>query len=100
MIRELVDYNLRRGSATLRSDVRHLLCLMSNNNTSATDELIEMLTRRVVNAVNGHLSNPDFVSSFHVLLTLLVIIIIVVVTKHLLSANIMCKFALSIPHFF
>ena len=62
MIRELVDYNLRRGSASLRSDVRHLLCLMSNNNTSATDELIEMLTRRVVTAVNGHLSNPDFVS--------------------------------------
>jgi len=62
MIRELVDYNLRRGSASLRSDVRHLLCLMSNNNASATDELIDMLTRRVVNAVNGHLSNPDFVS--------------------------------------
>jgi len=62
MIRELVDYNLRRGSASLRSDVRHLLCLMSNNNTSATDELIDMLTRRVVIAVNGHLSNPDFVS--------------------------------------
>ena len=62
MIRELVDYNLRRGSASLRSDVRHLLCLMSNNNSSATDELIDMLTRRVVNAVNTHLSNPDFVS--------------------------------------
>ena len=59
-----MDYNLRRGSSSLRSDVRHLLCLMSNNNTSATDELIEMLTRRVVTAVNAHLSNPDFVSLF------------------------------------
>jgi len=61
MIRELVDYNLRRGSASLRSDVRHLLCLMSSSNASATDELIDTLTRRVVSAVNGHLSNPDFV---------------------------------------
>lgn len=62
LIHELVDYNLRRGSPVLRSEVRHLLCLMSNNNVSATDELIELLTRRVSVAVDGHLSNPDLVS--------------------------------------
>jgi len=63
MIRELVDYNLRRGSASLRSEVRHLLCLMSNNNSSATEELVDMLTRRVVTAVHGHLANPDFAAT-------------------------------------
>jgi len=71
MIHELVDYNLRRGSATLRSEVRHLLCLMSNNNSSATDELIDMLTRRVVSAVQGHLANPDFVSTVFDRITIL-----------------------------
>ena len=74
MIRELVDYNLRRGSASLRSDVRHLLCLMSNNNASATDELIDMLMSHVVSAVSGHLSNPDFVSLFLIHLVLLFVL--------------------------
>jgi hypothetical protein len=62
LIHELVDYNLRRGSHGLRSEVRHLLCLISNNNVAATEELIDLLTRRVSAAVDGHLSNPDFVS--------------------------------------
>lgn len=47
----------------LRSEVRHLLCLMSNNNVPATDELIDLLTRRVSAAVEGHLCNPDLVST-------------------------------------
>jgi hypothetical protein len=62
LIHELVDYNLRRGSPGLRSEVRHLLCLISNNNVPATEELIDLLTRRVSAAVDGYLSNPDFVS--------------------------------------
>jgi len=80
MIHELVDYNLRRGSASLRSDVRHLLCLMSNNNASATDELVDMLTRRVVSAVNGHLSNPDFVSLSPILHAFLFYFVFVICT--------------------
>lgn len=62
-IRELVDYNLRRGPPSLRAEVRHLLCLMSNNNPAATEELSELLTKNITLAIQGHLSNPDFVSA-------------------------------------
>jgi len=64
LIRELVDYNLRRGPPSLRAEVRHLLCLMSNNNPAATEELTELLTKNITLAIQGHLSNPDFVSTF------------------------------------
>ena len=63
LIRELVDYNLRRGTPIMRSDVRQLLCLLTKDNRLATEELNNFLTIRIVNAIKGHLSNTDFVSS-------------------------------------
>jgi len=63
LIRELVDYNLRHGSPSLRSEVRHLTCLMSSNNAMATDELLHLLSSQVDRAIDGHLTNPDFVGS-------------------------------------
>ena len=62
LIRELVDYNLRRGAPTMRADVRHLLCLLTKDNRLSTDELNTLLTLRIVNSIKGHLSNTDFVS--------------------------------------
>ena len=68
LIRELVDYNLRRGIPIMRSDVRQLLCLLTKDNRLATEELNNLLTIRIVNAIKGHLSNTDFVSAWvHIL---------------------------------
>ena len=64
LIRELVDYNLRRGTPIMRSDVRQLLCLLTKDNRLATEELNNLLTIRIVNAIKGHLSNTDFVSAW------------------------------------
>ena len=68
LIRELLDYNLRRGTTQVRTDVRRLLCLLTRDNMVATNELNTLLTQRVVTAIQGHLSNPDFVSYAHVIL--------------------------------
>ena len=71
LIRELVDYNLRRGTPIMRSDVRQLLCLLTKDNRLATEELNNLLTIRIVSAIKGHLSNTDFVSiTFHLCTTL------------------------------
>jgi len=69
LIRELLDYNLRRGTAQVRMDVRRLLCLLTRDNVIATTELNTLLTHRIVTAIQGHLSNPDFVSGTGRLLT-------------------------------
>ena len=47
----------------MRSDVRQLLCLLTKDNRLATEELNNLLTIRIVNAIKGHLSNTDFVSA-------------------------------------
>ena len=52
----------------MRSDVRQLLCLLTKDNRLATEELNNLLTIRIVNAIKGHLSNTDFVSAWvHIL---------------------------------
>ena len=63
LIQELFDYNLRRGSAAMRSEVRQLLCLMSTNHVQATDELLKLLHNNVDTAMKGHFANPDFASA-------------------------------------
>ncbi|KAI0242917.1 E3 ubiquitin-protein ligase UBR4 [Lamellibrachia satsuma] len=63
LIRELLDYNLRRGTTQVRTDVRRLLCLLTRDNVVATNELNTLLTQRIITAIQGHLSNPDFDTS-------------------------------------
>ncbi|ELU10961.1 hypothetical protein CAPTEDRAFT_154354 [Capitella teleta] len=63
LIPELVDYNLRRGSPAMRTDVRQLLCLLTKDNPVATEELNALLVQRIVTAIRGHLSNPSFATS-------------------------------------
>ena len=67
LIRELVDYNLRRGSPVIRADVRQLLCRLTKDNVQATDELNTLIETKVKLAIKGHLSNSDFVSTHCVL---------------------------------
>jgi len=62
LIGELLDYNLRRGSPAVRNDVRHLLCVLTKDNLQACDQLNAQLMSRIVIAIRGHLSSPDFVS--------------------------------------
>ena len=67
LIKELVEYNLRRGTPNVRNDVRHLLCLLTRDNPVSTEELNLIILHRVNTAIKGHLSNLDFVSFIYIL---------------------------------
>lgn len=45
----------------MRSDVRHLLCLLTKDNEVATNQLNEILIGAVGEAVGSHKSNPAVV---------------------------------------
>ena len=62
LISELVDFNLHQGTAQMRSDVRHLLCLLTKDNSDATQQLNQIFVQRVGEALSGHRSNPAVVS--------------------------------------
>ncbi|EDO43429.1 predicted protein [Nematostella vectensis] len=62
LIQELVDFNLHQGTAQMRGDVRHLLCLLTKNNVGATEKLDHILEQRVTDALAGQRSNPAMVS--------------------------------------
>nr|XP_006813905.1 PREDICTED: E3 ubiquitin-protein ligase UBR4 [Saccoglossus kowalevskii] len=59
LIKDLVEYNLRRGSAPVRADVRNLLCLLTRDNKQATDQLNAILFARVAVAIRNHQSTHD-----------------------------------------
>ena len=61
LIRNLVEHNLRQGSAQVRQDVRTLLCFLTRDNPVATSLLLGEITSRVMHAVRGILSNAHFV---------------------------------------
>ena len=61
LTRELVDFNLHQGTAQMRSDVRHLVCLLTKDNADATKQLNEILIERVADALSGQRSNPAVV---------------------------------------
>ncbi|XP_052222057.1 E3 ubiquitin-protein ligase UBR4-like isoform X2 [Dreissena polymorpha] len=63
MIQELIDYNLRRGTLPVRSEVRSLLCLLTRDNRRGTEEMNNIIMTRIAASVRGHLSNPDLGSS-------------------------------------
>ena len=61
LVRELIDFNLRRGSPQVRVEVRTLLCILTKDNPRATDEMNSLLMTRIGAAIRGHLSNPELV---------------------------------------
>jgi E3 ubiquitin-protein ligase UBR4 len=71
MIQELIDFNLRRGTLHVRSEVRSLLCLLTKDNRRGTEEMNNIIMTRISAAVKGHLSNPDLVSKIVILLPVL-----------------------------
>ncbi|MGH0168045.1 UNVERIFIED_CONTAM: hypothetical protein FKN15_073672 [Acipenser sinensis] len=63
LIRELFEYNLRRGSATMREEVRQLMCLLTRDNPDATQKMNDLIIAKVSAALKGHWANPDLASS-------------------------------------
>ncbi|XP_044852020.1 E3 ubiquitin-protein ligase UBR4 isoform X3 [Mauremys mutica] len=63
LIRELFDYNLRRGAATMREEVRQLMCLLTRDNPEATQQMNDLIIGKVSAALKGHWANPDLASS-------------------------------------
>ncbi|XP_033375251.1 E3 ubiquitin-protein ligase UBR4 [Parus major] len=63
LIRELFDYNLRRGAAAMREEVRQLMCLLTRDNPEATQQMNDLIIGKVSAALKGHWANPDLASS-------------------------------------
>ncbi|XP_027698524.1 E3 ubiquitin-protein ligase UBR4 isoform X1 [Vombatus ursinus] len=63
LIRELFDYNLRRGAASMREEVRQLMCLLTRDNPEATQQMNDLIIGKVSAALKGHWANPDLASS-------------------------------------
>uniref|UniRef100_A0A8C5WBA2 Ubiquitin protein ligase E3 component n-recognin 4 n=1 Tax=Leptobrachium leishanense TaxID=445787 RepID=A0A8C5WBA2_9ANUR len=63
LIRELFDYNLRRGPAAMRDEVRQVMCLLTRDNPEATLQMNELIIGKVSTALKGHWANPDLASS-------------------------------------
>ncbi|KAL1020637.1 hypothetical protein UPYG_G00002740 [Umbra pygmaea] len=63
LIRELFEYNLRRGTAAMREEVRQLVCLLTRDHPEATQQMNDLIIHKVSAALKGHWANPDLVSS-------------------------------------
>lgn len=64
LLRELLDCNLRSGSASVRSEVRQLLCTVTRDNPSATAELNNMIVDKITVALKSRTgARLDFSSS-------------------------------------
>ncbi|MEE6482208.1 hypothetical protein FKM82_013184 [Ascaphus truei] len=59
LIRELFDYNLRRGPAAMRDEVRQVMCLLTRDNPEATQQMNDLIIGKVSTALKGHWANPD-----------------------------------------
>ena len=53
MIQQLIDYNLRHGALSVRTEVRTLLCLLTRDNRRATEEMNNLVMTRITAAING-----------------------------------------------
>ncbi|XP_053096736.1 E3 ubiquitin-protein ligase UBR4 isoform X3 [Pangasianodon hypophthalmus] len=63
LIRELFEYNLRRGTSAMREEVRQLICLLTRDHPEATQQMNDLIIAKVSAALKGHWANPDLVSS-------------------------------------
>ncbi|XP_013777424.1 E3 ubiquitin-protein ligase UBR4-like isoform X2 [Limulus polyphemus] len=59
LIKELVECNLRNGTVQVRCEVRKLLCLLTQDNPKATNDLNSLLMEKIATALKGHKINPD-----------------------------------------
>ena len=62
LIEELMVFNLRRGTSTVRHEVRKLICLLTRDNAQATEHLNKLIKDKIGSALTGR-GNPDLVES-------------------------------------
>ncbi|XP_074029001.1 E3 ubiquitin-protein ligase-like protein poe [Leptinotarsa decemlineata] len=65
LIQELVWNNLRKGSVHNQEEVRQLLCVLTKDNPTATEELCNLLMERITLCLNGHVNSSDLGTSVH-----------------------------------
>lgn len=63
LIQELVWNNLRRGAVQTQEEVRQLLCVLTRDNSKATEELCSLLMERINLILKGHLNNYNLGAS-------------------------------------
>lgn len=63
LIQQLLEYNLRRGSVTVRAEVRRLITFLTKDNLEATMELNRLLFDKVTLALNGPGASVDLVET-------------------------------------
>ncbi|CAH0559665.1 unnamed protein product [Brassicogethes aeneus] len=59
LIQELVWNNLRKGSVQIQEEVRQLLCVLTRDNPTATEELCSLLNERIALSLCGHVGGSD-----------------------------------------
>ncbi len=73
LIQELMEFNLRRGTPAIRSEVRKLICLLTKDNREATNHLNKLLYDKIGLALKDHSAYPDLVESVRHEMTLLAV---------------------------
>lgn len=63
LINDLLEYNLRRGTVQVRSEVRQLLCLLTKDDLSATQELNHLIMDKISVALRSHVTSPDLAAA-------------------------------------
>eukprot|EP00096_Caligus_rogercresseyi_P008738 TRINITY_DN2826_c0_g1_i1.p1 TRINITY_DN2826_c0_g1~~TRINITY_DN2826_c0_g1_i1.p1 ORF type:complete len:2495 (+),score=896.75 TRINITY_DN2826_c0_g1_i1:803-7486(+) len=63
LIKQLLEYNLRRGTSNIRLEVRKLICLITRDNPVATHHLNKLIFGKITLAVKGRNSCPEIVES-------------------------------------
>lgn len=63
LIQELVFNNLRKGSIQIQDEVKQLLCVLTRDNSEATEQLCNLLMERISLSLNGHMNNSDLGTS-------------------------------------
>ncbi|XP_063242107.1 E3 ubiquitin-protein ligase UBR4 isoform X2 [Bacillus rossius redtenbacheri] len=71
LIAELLEHNLRRGTAQVQGDVRQLLCILTKDNPKAVEDLNSLLMYRIALSLRGHVATTDLAFAVRYEMTLL-----------------------------
>lgn len=63
LIQELLWNNLRKGSVQMQDEIRQLLCILTNDNPTATNDLCNLIMDRINISLEGHVISSDLGSS-------------------------------------
>jgi E3 ubiquitin-protein ligase UBR4 len=63
LIQQLLEHNLRRGSVSVRTEVRKLITFLTKDNSEATEQLNKLLYKKITLALRGPTAYTDLVES-------------------------------------